>query len=204
MSRLLPVAVVLGAAVLVRAQDDFRITWHAQDDATCGAGAAGGSIQTVVVGPQNLCHRVPNSATAGYRVTCNAAGAGGGVFSVCTDPQCSSCDVNTPFEENQCLPNPPEFGSASVNIQCQAPLPPPPAAPAAGEAILTWYESATCVGAPRTVVLPKQDLCQTVPQSPDAGYKVTCNADGSGSFQVCQNRECSSCNVNTQFGRGQW
>jgi hypothetical protein len=105
-------AAVALAAVPARAQEDFRIVWHELPD--CAP-----QVETIVVGPQDLCHRVPNSVTAGYRVTCNPGGVGGGTFSVCADAQCGSCDVNTPFEEDQCLPNPPEFGSASVTISCR-------------------------------------------------------------------------------------
>ena len=63
-----------------------------------------------------MCNRVPRGADGGYKVSC-AEGGATGVFSVC-DSTCTNCSVTTRFETDQCLPNPKEFGSASVAIRC--------------------------------------------------------------------------------------
>lgn len=54
---------------------------------------------------------------AGYKVSCDANGQTG-TYSVCTDENCGDCPVTTRFRTDQCLPNPPQYGSASVSIRC--------------------------------------------------------------------------------------
>jgi hypothetical protein len=133
----------------------------------------------------DACHRVPDSATLGYKVTCTE-GEAAGVFSVCTDAQCENCAVNTPFADDQCLPNPPEFGSSSVQLRCTnvnqaAPTPGP------GNAVITWSAAENCGEGARTIVVVQNDVCETVPEASPAGYRVQCNAQGTGGvFQVCE------------------
>jgi hypothetical protein len=93
---------------------DVAIQWF--EEAGCGS-----THTTVVLAPRDTCHVVPNSDVTdqfqGYQVTCDADNAGG-TFSVCTTAQCGQCDIQTPFRNGQCLPNPPVTGSASVRFSC--------------------------------------------------------------------------------------
>ena len=47
---------------------------------------------------------------------CNQDGSG--IFQVCTDRNCASCGVTTPFNSEQCLANPAQYGSQSVTFRC--------------------------------------------------------------------------------------
>jgi hypothetical protein len=56
------------------------------------------SIHRASVGP--FSHAVPDSPNTGYKVSCNS-GNTGGTFSTCTDNTCGTCNVNTPFTNEQ-------------------------------------------------------------------------------------------------------
>ena len=64
-----------------------------------------------------VCNRVPRGEDGGYKVDCSADGSSG-VYSVCSDSTCANCSLRTPFSSDQCMANPPAFGSASVAIRC--------------------------------------------------------------------------------------
>ena len=86
------------------------ISWFEQPE--CGE-----LDRTLVDVRLDVCNRVPRGADGGYKVSCAPDGSAG-LFSVCSDAACGSCSVNTPFASDQCLANPPQFGSASVAIRC--------------------------------------------------------------------------------------
>lgn len=181
---------VLAAATAVSAAPAV-VTWFEQDN--CGS-----QHRTIVQLETDLCQTVPQSTTGGYRVTCNADKTGG-TFTVCNRNTCDTCGVEVPFTNNQCLPNPIQYGSRSVSIDCTAANPAPPA-PAAGDSLITWYEAGTCSGADRTLVLAPQELCHLVPNSQTAGYRVNCNDAGTGGvFSVCDDPNCANCNVTRPF-----
>ena len=81
--------------------------------------ACDGNDRTLVDVRLDACNRVPRGADGGYKVECAADGASG-LYSVCSDAACASCGVRTPFASDQCMANPPAFGSASVAIRCPA------------------------------------------------------------------------------------
>jgi hypothetical protein len=70
----------------------------------------------------DVCNRVPRGQDGGYKVQCAADGSIG-LYSVCSDATCSNCSVQTPFASDQCLANPPQFGSASLSIRCPGAVP---------------------------------------------------------------------------------
>lgn len=77
---------------------------------------------------ENTCERVPRGANAGYKVSCNDDGSGR--YDVCVDSNCQDCRVTTFFRSDQCLVNPPQYGSASVAIRCPVIGPVPSVIPA--------------------------------------------------------------------------
>ncbi len=80
-----------------------------------------------MIAGQNLCHVVPNApGNEGYSVSCDASGAG--VLRFCADRGCSQNCISTPFTSEACLPNPPQFGAASVAVRCPG-TPPAPVVP---------------------------------------------------------------------------
>jgi hypothetical protein len=204
-SKSVSITCAIGAAQAIPApsRGNVVVVWH--EPAACPKK----QVQSVVIAPQNLCNIVPNSLTQGYKVTCNEAGTQG-VFSVCADTTCTNCKVNTPFTNNACLANPPEFGAASVEFVCAAPAVANNTVPTAGgTAVITWYSTTNCqVSASasaehRSIVAVEQGLCQLVPDTTELGYTVTCNADNSGSISYCQDATCSTCNTNQPFNSGE-
>ena len=68
--------------------DDFTASWF--EAAGCAQGLCPQNHFTVVIGPQRICHTVPDQPnSAGYRVECDASGTSG-IFQACLDSQCSS------------------------------------------------------------------------------------------------------------------
>ena len=98
--------------------DDFTATWF--EAAGCGTGLCPENHFTVMLGPQALCHVVPDEPSTGYRVSCGASGTEG-VFQACDDATCAVCSPPLRFTVDQCLPNPIVFGSASVMFNCPRP-----------------------------------------------------------------------------------
>ncbi len=83
--------------------------------------ACGGNDRSLVDVRLGACNRVPLGADGGYKVECAADGSVG-LYSVC-DSTCGKCSVATPFATDQCMANPPQFGSASVAIRCPGAVP---------------------------------------------------------------------------------
>ena len=109
MSRLL---VVAAGVALTAAAPVGVLSWFPTTSCT-------GSDRTVVAVRPGVCNTVPGATAAGntgYVVTCNANGTAG-LFSVC-DATCSTCLTNTPFANNACLANPPQYGARSLQPQC--------------------------------------------------------------------------------------
>jgi hypothetical protein len=133
----------------------------------------------------------------------------GGEYQVCTTNTCETCGVNTPFNNAQCVANPPQYGALSVQFQCG------PAQQEGGDGgtfRVRWYENADCPasalsdGDPtnhRTIVVGATDLCQRVPDS-EFGYKVNCNAgNAAGQISFCTDTTCETCSVNRDFNNNQ-
>jgi len=106
------------------APNHVEINWF--ENPGCG-NAPNNFDRTIVVAQQELCHLVPNAVDnlAGYKISCNPDTTG--TFSFC-DKTCSSCSINTPFQSEVCLENPPQFGSSSVALRCPG-VPPAPVVP---------------------------------------------------------------------------
>lgn len=171
--------------------------------AACPAAVDVNNHHTNVVGQQGICNIVPDSQTAGYKVTCNPDGTGG-LYSVCTDAVCGTCGVNTPFENAQCLANPAEFGSASVAFKCGT-----QSQTLANSARITWYEANECNAGSndqsghRTIVVAGKNVCQRVPDS-EQSYMVKCEPGATdGILAFCTDAVCGTCDTNTFFADGQ-
>ncbi len=66
----------------------------------------------------------------------------------------------------------------------------------AGRALLAWFGQPACdgvsPGATRSLVDIRQATCQRVPGGANAGYRVTCNEDGTGGvYDVCRDEGCT-------------
>lgn len=96
---------------------------------------------------------------------------------------CSSkCGTNTTFTNDVCLPNPPQFGSASVAFRCATPAVGGPFNPTGLNSRITWFEQDDCGIAEndhRTIVLSMASLCQRVPDS-QTSYRLDCNTQNTG------------------------
>lgn len=166
---------------------------------------------THVVATQGFCHVVPNARDfEGYKVTCD--GSGGGFIEFC-DRGCNNC----PIRENvanadQCVANDyARFGNRGYRVQCPArgtgDIAVGPIQQLANNAVeINWFEAGDCGAAEnfkpfhRTIVVPVQGLCQRVPNAPgNEGYRVLCNADGSGIYQTCTDANCEVCTTTAPF-----
>lgn len=118
---------------------------------------------------------------AGY---CQLSSAGQGSFRIdrtsfggaanitfCTDNACADCPTWNAFEPNQCKPNPPESGSASISAVCGLPcsLPPAPATPSPSPAAPS---AAPSVAPPTPEPSPEPTLAPTPTPVPPT---VECN-----------------------------
>lgn len=96
--------------------DEVAFTWYAADE--CMA-SGGGSL---ILARAGVCQH-------GYVVNCNEDGSGGTWDTGCSSPDdpfgCETCENSQPFENDECISNPSEFGSRSVAFSCEG-LPRPP------------------------------------------------------------------------------
>lgn len=184
----------------------FRIRWY--ENANCPNSALTGTDpldhRTIVAGETGLCQRVPDS-NKGYLVTCNAGAQGGGQISFCDDITCGNCQTQTAFTENQCLANQIQYGGLSFDVSCKNTDVPTNIQDQvlSTDVAIVWFEEAGCGGPHSSLVLAPRDTCHLVPNAdtPAAftGYKVTCNANGGGTFSVCDSTTCGNCPINTPF-----
>lgn len=188
-------------------EGDFAAVWF--EDGTCTSP----QDFTVVVGPQDICHVVPQKQTvagqaggglpnadlgpplptvginplAGYSVQC-FDDESGGIIRFSNQGDCGNIQAQTTFKQGQCLPNPSIYGSSSVKFFCRTRSQQQNQAQGTTHARIDWFEDAACVtGTPsqhRTVVIARQGFCQRVPDR-NAGYV---------SFSCC------SCRLLSSFG----
>lgn len=200
---------------------DALVRWYGDPGCPGGTGFVNNTrtgregFQTYVVAVQGVCQRVPNAASfLGYRVNCGITG-GSGALQFCQDAGCGDCPIITPFQKDQCLPNDKElFGSASVAVLCpdengpEIPAPETQQELFADEFLVRWFTNPGCAGqedvfsTERTIVVGSQGICHRVPNAPgNAGYKVNCNADGTGDITYCSDTNCNSCSITAPFER---
>ncbi len=107
------------------APQNAEINWF--EGPGCGANIPMNFDRSIVVARQGSCNLVPNApGNEGYKISCEPDGSG--TLSFCTDRSCSTCPINTPFQSEVCLPNPPQYGAQSLAVRCPG-TPPPPVQP---------------------------------------------------------------------------
>ena len=169
---------------------------------------------------------VPNDpikfGSAGATVQCPAKGSGDILVPEATnlrpgaveinwfeDPGCGSAGgANTFFRTVVSVPYPPRRPARASLARAAAPCrrstrARPRASQALSHGAVPFHFPARLLPPPSQVVADA-GVCQFVPSSPGAeGYRVFCNADGTGVYQTCIDRSCARCVTAAPFASEQ-